>query len=82
MPKMVMSIDLISADADAASSSNVQAMTAIDLIRNLLVRVLEQQVTKVDRKPHSFFWELCADILINGKLRSEADCVVTIDSQC
>ena len=33
MPKMVMSIDLISAEADAASSSNVQTMTAILLIR-------------------------------------------------
>ena len=33
MPKIVMSIDLISAEADAASSSNVQEMTAILLIR-------------------------------------------------
>jgi hypothetical protein len=33
MPKMVMSIDLISAGAEAASSSNVQTMTAILLIR-------------------------------------------------
>ena len=40
------------------------------------MRVLEQQVTKVDRKPHSFLWELGPDILINRELRAKADRVV------
>src|SRR5690348_12183331 len=43
--------------------------------------MLDQQVSEVHRKSHMFLGELRIDLLINGKLHTETDRVVPIDSE-
>ena len=48
---------------------------------HLLMGMLKQQITEVDRNANAFLWELGFDILVDRELRSEADGVVAINPQ-
>ena len=48
---------------------------------HLLMGMLKQQITEVDRNANAFLWELGFDILVHRELRSEADGVVAINPQ-
>jgi hypothetical protein len=48
---------------------------------HLLMGMLKQQITEVDRNANAFLWELAFDILVDRELRSEADGVVAINPQ-
>ena len=77
MPKISMSIDLISAEADAATSRST-SKAVIFFMRISLVRMLKQQVTEIDCEANSFLGKQRPDVLIDRHLRAEAHRAVVI----
>jgi hypothetical protein len=71
MPKILMSIDLISAEAETASTKSVASNAASLFISLLVVFMLEKQITEVDREANMLLGERRPDVLIDRELSTE-----------
>src|SRR6185369_4613144 len=80
IPKTVMLMERISACAAEAISSNVDITRLIFFI-NLLVLMLEKQVTEIEGVAHTFFGRQRADIAVDRDFRPKTHGVVPEDSK-